>query len=299
VPGAYPLVTADPAFRQTMAKLPQFDGSLRRPCQIAVIQQAIQGAPIAGNLWAVHRDKALALWALEQLKTEDSAFVYSLPSDQHARRLSDTDDFLVSAPTHDDIAQLCEPLPTHWQLWTSKGAVLASASGVPLKASAGRDAVTEVDENNATRDTLASNHQGNRRGHPPHPAHRTANPTTRSLDLHHKPAPYRRTPVFTRNGGMQLASVPAPRRRGPTGSSRRRAMHTGQTITVHRRRPPVPRRYHHARDILHRRITRKPPPPADRATRRGYQYHPAVPQGPPQRRACIRSIQRRSAPYRK
>jgi hypothetical protein len=116
VPGAYPRAAADPAYRQKMVQPPQFDGSLRRPGQIAVIQQAMQGAPNAGNLWSVHRNKQLARWGWGQLRTEASAFVHILPKGEHARMLADTDDFLVSAPTHADLARLRLPLTTHWQI---------------------------------------------------------------------------------------------------------------------------------------------------------------------------------------
>jgi hypothetical protein len=116
VPGAYPRAAADPAYRQTMVQPPHFDGSLRRPGQIAVIQQAMQGAPNAGNLWSVHRNKELERWGWKQLRTEASAFVRNLPNGQHARMLADTDDFLVTAPTHEDLARLRQPFATHWQI---------------------------------------------------------------------------------------------------------------------------------------------------------------------------------------
>jgi hypothetical protein len=116
VPGAYPHAAADPSYRQTMVHPQQFDGSLRRPGQIAVIQQAMQGAPNAGNLWSVHRKKQLARSEGPQLRTEASAFIHNLPKGEHARMLADTDSFLVSAPTHADLVQLRVPFTTHWQI---------------------------------------------------------------------------------------------------------------------------------------------------------------------------------------
>lgn len=121
VPGAYPRAPCDPAHRQTMHQPPCFDGTYAAPGKICVIRRAMQGAPDAGHIWATHRDQLLQSWGWAPVDTEPAAFTHAVPdSAELAHMLADTDDFMVTAPSHANLAALCAPFTKTWQVTVNR-----------------------------------------------------------------------------------------------------------------------------------------------------------------------------------
>lgn len=119
VPGAYMRAPNDPKYRVTMQQPPRADGSMTAPGKICVMRRAMQGDPAANAQWDSWRDHWLRNWGWTKVLAEPSMF-WTTTKNGVARMEVDNDDFLVTAPTENDLHQLTAPLKKAWGITVQK-----------------------------------------------------------------------------------------------------------------------------------------------------------------------------------
>ena len=115
IPWAYINSPNDPRFRVTMKQPPLADGSYRAPGRVCVLRRAMPGDPAANAQWDTWRDHWLSNWGWQKVLAEPSMF-WTATKNGVARMEVDNDDFLVTAPTQQDLDMLSEP----WKSWKIK-----------------------------------------------------------------------------------------------------------------------------------------------------------------------------------
>lgn len=119
IPGAYMRSPSNPNLRIVMKQPPRSDGQYKAPGKVCVLRRAMPGDKSANQSWDSWRDQWMKNWGWKKVLAEPSMFVIETRNGT-ARCEADNDDFLLSAPTEEDLDALSKPLHDAWQVTTQK-----------------------------------------------------------------------------------------------------------------------------------------------------------------------------------
>lgn len=115
VEGAYPRAPTEKRYRVIMKQPKRSDEQYTVPGKHILLCNVQSGAPDSGFRWELHRNNSLKKWGWTQLTNEPSTFIFTDHKLGNVTRLlAATDDFILTATSHQLIDVKLRPPKRHW-----------------------------------------------------------------------------------------------------------------------------------------------------------------------------------------
>lgn len=111
IPGAYLRAPNNPNIRVVMKQPPRSSGTQVAPGKVRILRRAMPGDKSANQAWDTWRDYWLKTWGWTKVLAEPT-MLHTMTSNGIARMEADNDDFIITAPTIEDLNRLAKHLRT-------------------------------------------------------------------------------------------------------------------------------------------------------------------------------------------